>query len=121
VKTKLLVTILALGMVCVWVSSGLSGEVGYRFKEDKEFGIKPTPGAPSSGVVAADAIIGRPLGLATTIAGAGVFLVTLPFSGISGSTQEAGWGLVGRPAGWTFVRPLGRSTPLYEERGIFGN
>jgi hypothetical protein len=70
-------------------------------------------------VVAADAVIGRPLGLATTIAGTGVFLVTLPFSATSQSVDTAAWGLVGRPGGWTFVRPLGKGDPRFEEKGIF--
>jgi hypothetical protein len=118
-RTKMLVVILALGMVCAWESTGAAGDIGYRFRQDPDAGIKTLPGSPSSGVVAADAVIGRPLGLATTIAGAAVYLVTLPFSAGSGHTNEAGWGLVGRPAGWTFVRPMGRGAPVYEERGLF--
>jgi hypothetical protein len=117
-KQKVLVVILALGLGCAWAGVGLAGDVGYRFR-DERLGLERIPGPPSSGVVAADAVIGRPLGLATTIAGAGVFLVTLPMSAISGSTGEAAWGLVGRPAGWTFMRPFGRGEPKYEERGIF--
>jgi hypothetical protein len=86
---------------------------------EKGFGFKPDPNPPSSSVVAVDAIIGRPLGLATTIAGTAVFLVTLPVSIPSQSTAEAAWGLAGRPFGWTFLRPLGRSEPLYQEEGVF--
>ncbi len=117
-KNRVLRAVLVMGLVCAWGSAATAGQIGYSMR-DTGFGLKTPAGPPSSAVVAADAILGRPLGLATTIAGTGVFLITLPFSGISNSTDEAGWGLVGRPAGWTFVRPLGRDAPIYEERGVF--
>ena len=117
-KNKFFVTLLVLGLGFAWVGLSLAGDVGYRFRDDK-VGFTRVPGPPSSAAVATDAILGRPLGLATTIGGAGVFLVTLPFSAISGSTGEAAWGLVGRPGGWTFVRPLGRGEAQFEEHGIF--
>jgi hypothetical protein len=119
-KNKVLLGILSITLVCAWGSVGTAGQIGYSLRgSETGFAFKPSPAPPSSTVVAVDAIIGRPLGLATTIAGAGVFLVTLPFSLTSESTGEAAWGLVGRPAGWTFVRPLGRGAPVYEERGVF--
>ena len=119
-KSKVLLAMLVISLVGVWGSVVEAGQIGYRLRPDADFGIKPEPGPPSSGVVAADALIGRPLGLATTIAGAAVYLVTLPMSLGSGSTAEAGWGLVGQPAGWTFKRPFGRGDPRYEEsRGVF--
>ena len=119
-KSKVLLVILAISLVCAWGSVGAAGQISYSMRgADKGFGFKPDPNPPSSVVVAMDAIIGRPLGLATTIAGAGVFLVTLPLSLTSESTGEAAWGLVGRPGGWTFVRPLGRGDPVFEERGVF--
>jgi len=119
-KNKVLLGILVISLVCAWGGVGTAGQIGYNMRgAETGFAFKPQPGPPSSAVVAADAIIGRPLGLATTIAGTGVFLVTLPFSLTSESTGEAAWGLVGRPYGWTFVRPLGRGEPLFEERGVF--
>ena len=118
-KSKVLLAILAISLICAWVSVGAAGQIGYRMRGEEAFAFKPDPGIPSSSAMAADALIGRPLGLATTIAGTGVFLVTLPFSLTSQSTEEAAWGLSGRPAGWTFVRPLGRGAPVYEEQGVF--
>ena len=119
-KSKVLLGILVISLVCAWGSVGTAGQIGYSMRgSEAGFGFKPQPAPPSSAVVAVDAIIGRPLGLATTIAGTGVFLVTLPFSITSESTGEAAWGLVGRPGGWTFVRPLGRGAPVFEERGVF--
>ena len=114
-----LVVILTIILVAAWGSVGVAGEMPYSLeKAERGFAI-PSKEKPSGGVVAADAVIGRPLGLATTIAGAGVFLVTLPMSLASGSTREASWGLVGRPGCWTFSRPFGQSMPGCEEKGIF--
>jgi hypothetical protein len=119
-KNKVLLIILVMSLVCAWGSVGTAGQISYNMRAAEQgFGFKPNPNPPASSVVAVDAILGRPLGLATTIAGAAVFLVTLPVSLPSDSTAEAAWGLVGRPAGWTFVRPLGRGEPVYEEPGVF--
>jgi hypothetical protein len=119
-KRKVFLVILVVSLVCVWGGAATAGQIGYSMRSaDKGFAYKPSPEPPSSSTVAADAIIGRPLGLATTIVGTGVFLVTLPFNRTYESTAEAGWGLVGRPGGWTFVRPMGRGAPEYEEQGVF--
>jgi hypothetical protein len=119
-KNKVLLVILFMSLVCAWGSVGTAGQISYNMRgAEQGFGFKPNPNPPASSVVAVDAILGRPLGLATTIAGTAVFLVTLPMSLPSESTAETSWGLVGRPAGWTFVRPLGRGEPVYEEPGIF--
>ena len=120
-KRKVLLVILVVSLVCVWGGAATAGQIGYSMRSmDTGFGIKPQTAPPNSSVVAADAIIGRPLGLATTIAGTGVFILTLPFSLPSHSVDTAGWGLVGRPGGWTFVRPLGRNAPEFEEKSVFG-
>ena len=118
-KSKVLLAILAISLICAWVSVGAAGQIGYRMRGEEGFAFKPDPGVPSSSAMAADALIGRPLGLATTIAGTGVFLLTLPFSLPSESSGEAAWGLIGRPGGWTFVRPMGRGAPYFEEKGVF--
>ena len=59
--------------------------------------------------MAADALIGRPLGLGMTILGTGAFVATLPFTAFSGSTGDAARGLIRDPGSWTFTRPLGES------------
>jgi hypothetical protein len=119
-KSKLLLLILAVILGWGWGGAAAAGQIGYSLKSSETgFGFKPETGTPSSAVMAADALIGRPLGLATTIAGAGTFLLTLPFSASAQSTGDAAWGLVGRPGAWTFVRPLGRGNPDFEERGVF--
>jgi hypothetical protein len=119
-KNRVLLVILVMSLVCAWGGVGTAGQIGYSMRgAEKGFGFKPNPNPPSSATMAFDGVIGRPLGLATTIIGTAAFLVTLPVTIPSESTSEAAWGLVGRPGGWTFVRPLGRSEPLFEEEGVF--
>ncbi|MEW6657725.1 MAG: hypothetical protein AB1424_03605 [Thermodesulfobacteriota bacterium] len=120
----LLVVILTIILVGTWGSFAVAKEaysLSKAYNMDKaEQGFKDPPKSePSPSAIAADAVIGRPLGLATTIVGAGVFLSTFNFYIHSDSVGTAAWGLVGRPAGWTFARPIGRSDPRYDRPGIF--
>lgn len=121
----LLAIILTLILVGTWGSVAVAGEApyslrkAYNMQKAEQGFVEPPQGEPSASAVAVDAVIGRPLGLATTIGGTGLFIATLPFSVPSRSVESAAWGLVGRPGGWIFDRPLGRGKPEYEERGIF--
>lgn len=54
-----------------------------------------------------DLVALRPLGLAATVIGAGVFVVSLPFTLIGGYVNEASQKLVVEPFLFTFDRPLG--------------
>lgn len=62
---------------------------------------------PSAGAMVADAVVARPLLLATTILGAGLYVVTLPFTLGGGNAGAAGQALVLGPGESTFVRCLG--------------
>src|SRR4051812_48697560 len=64
-------------------------------------------GTPDPAVTAADAVLARPLGFAATIIGSAIFVVSLPVAAISGSVDSTARSLVGRPAEFTFTRPLG--------------
>ena len=66
--------------------------------------------SPSAAAMTGDALFARPLLLATTIVGAAVFVVSLPFSALGGNVGEAGDTLVVQPAKATFVRCLGCTT-----------
>ncbi|SFL88914.1 hypothetical protein [Marinobacter zhejiangensis] len=63
--------------------------------------------SPSALAMTADAVIARPLLLATTVVGTAVYIVSLPFSLLGGNAGEAGEVLVLGPAKSTFVRCLG--------------
>ena len=54
-----------------------------------------------------DALVLRPVGLVTTVAGSAVYVVSLPFSLLGGNEQAARESLVNEPARYTFKRPLG--------------
>jgi hypothetical protein len=119
-RSKVLLVILALSLICALAGVGTAGQISYAMRgAEKGFVSKPDPNPPSSSVMAFDGLIGRPLGLATTIVGTALLVVETPFTLYSDTTSEAAWGLVGQPAGWTFVRPLGRSAPVYQEKGVF--
>lgn len=66
-----------------------------------------TGGAISTEEMVADALVVRPLGIIATILGAGLFVISLPFSLLGHNVSEAGSKLVVDPAKFTFVRPLG--------------
>ncbi|HTN33939.1 MAG TPA: hypothetical protein VL091_08035 [Marinobacter sp.] len=63
--------------------------------------------SPSALAMTGDALLVRPVLLATTIVGSVVYLVSLPFSLLGGNAGEAGEVLVVGPAEATFVRCLG--------------
>jgi len=54
-----------------------------------------------------DAVVLRPVGLVTTVAGSAVYVVSLPFSLLGGNEPEVRESLVYEPARYTFKRPLG--------------
>lgn len=62
---------------------------------------------PSALAMTGDAVLVRPLLLATTVVGTAVYIVSLPFSLLGGNAGEAGEVLVKGPAEATFVRCLG--------------
>lgn len=62
---------------------------------------------PDALTMIADGLVARPAGAAVTVVGVAAFVVTLPFSAISQSTRSAWDSMVGKPARFTFRRPLG--------------
>lgn len=66
----------------------------------------PVKSATAEGMIF-DLLALRPLGLVATVVGGAVYIVSLPFSLAGGNAAQAGWELVGEPAQFTFVRPLG--------------
>lgn len=65
------------------------------------------PAPPSAAAMAVDLLLVRPLGLVATVVGTGLFVASLPFSLLGMNTDEAFVRLVGQPAEFTFLRPLG--------------
>ncbi len=71
------------------------------------YAAQTQPTVPSGAAMLIDGIFVRPLGVAATLIGSVVFVVTLPFSLLGGNVDDAGQALVGDPARMTFMRPLG--------------
>jgi len=63
--------------------------------------------APNAFAMVADLVIARPLLIAGTAIGAGLFVVTLPFTAPVGATKHSAKSFVVEPARAAFVRCLG--------------
>lgn len=73
---------------------------------DPRFDVQTAPAYAMVG----DFFIARPMGLAATVVGTGLFIVSLPFTVLSNSVGDAAEALVATPARETFVRCLGCSS-----------
>ncbi|MGJ7517238.1 multidrug transporter [Pseudomonas baetica] len=62
---------------------------------------------PPAYAMIGDLLIARPLLVAATVIGAGVFVVSLPFTALGGGVGDAGQALVVDPAKAAFARCLG--------------
>ena len=89
-----LVMIVAAALIAVPCGGVLAQEQPYEKDRD--------PGA-----MAADLVFARPVGLAAMVAGAAVFVLSIPFSAMGGNTGQAWQKLVIDPTEYTFHRPLG--------------
>jgi hypothetical protein len=63
--------------------------------------------APTGEQMALDLVVVRPLSLAGTVLGAGIFIVALPFNALTLNFKDPARRLVLEPAKYTFVRKLG--------------
>jgi hypothetical protein len=118
-KRNMLAVLLALSLVGLFGSPGLAQVLGYNMDRAGQGFGHDLAAEPSAARVASDALIARPIGLALTVAGTATFLITLPFSIPSHSVKTAAQGLIVKPGGYTFKRPLGHSVPRFEERTLF--
>jgi len=75
--------------------------------EPRDVSEPATQYKPTAEQMIIDGLIYRPLSLAGTLLGTGLFIVTLPFSLIGGNADVAGERLVLEPASSTFDRCLG--------------
>lgn len=66
-----------------------------------------TANAPRAFSMAGDLLIARPLLIAATAVGTGLFVVTLPFSALGGNVGEAADALIAEPGREAFARCLG--------------
>ena len=69
--------------------------------------VEGADNTPSAESMTADLFIVRPLSIAATAIGTGIFLVGLPIELLTGDVSGPARRLVGEPARFTFTRPLG--------------
>jgi hypothetical protein len=63
-----------------------------------------------------DLVLQRPFGLANTAVGIVTWIVSLPFTILSGSMGDAGAKLITEPVAHTFTRPLGYPAPVRPDK-----
>jgi hypothetical protein len=70
---------------------------------------------PSGGEMLLDILLARPVGLASTALGTAAWVVSSPFTLLSGTWKQSGKRLVLYPAKFTFIRGLGDFPGYMEE------
>ncbi len=73
---------------------------------------------PSAGAMVGDFFVARPIGLAMTVGGAALWLVSLPFTLLAGNANEAADTLILGPGEQTFMRCLGCRQSGYTNKDI---
>ena len=77
--------------------------------------------SPHAGLMAADLVISRPIGVVVTVVGTAAFVLSLPFTLLAGNASDAAEQLMIAPAAETFVRCLGCTNSGYSYRDIDKN
>ncbi|KAA0987535.1 multidrug transporter [Pseudomonas sp. ANT_J12] len=99
-------------VVALLLSTGLPALAADNGSGDPRYTIQNPPAYAMIG----DLLIARPLLVAATVIGAGVFVVSLPFTALGGGVGDAGQALVVDPAKAAFVRCLGCVGEGFEQR-----
>lgn len=106
-RTLAVVLLLSVGLPALATESSSGGGSG-----DPRYAIQNPPAYAMIG----DLLIARPLLVVATVIGAGVFVVSLPFTALGGGVGDAGQALVVDPAKAAFVRCLGCIGDGFEQR-----
>ena len=93
-------------MAMVMAAALMLGELPVQAQESQYF--QRYEGEPSAGWMLVDTLTFRPIGMATTVGGIGLFAGTLPITLITGTAGDASRAFIEQPARWTFQRRLGR-------------
>ena len=80
-------------MALVFLAASVAAFAGTPIEDDRD--------------VVSDAIFARPLGLASLVGGAALWVVSLPFAALSGSVDKTTQTLIINPLNYTFSRPMG--------------
>lgn len=102
VTAAALALVMGLGSLPAMAGSNPSGSPEYNTE------------TPEAYAMVADVVIARPFLIAGTVIGTGLFVVTLPFTALSGTVDKAGKALVVEPGKAAFVRCLGCTKSGYK-------
>jgi hypothetical protein len=94
---------------CLCLSTALLAAALPVYADDSYNTNLENSSTPSATAMAADALLLRPLSLAGTALGLGIFLAGLPFELASNSVPAASHRLIVEPGEFTFTRPLGET------------
>ncbi|WP_454254217.1 multidrug transporter [Pseudomonas sp. Marseille-Q8238] len=108
-RTLAAVLALTTGLFALPVQAGIEQEQ-QNISGDPTYTVE----APKAYAMVGDLLIARPLLIAATVVGAGLFVITLPFSAGGGNIGEAGKALVVEPGKAAFVRCLGCTESGYK-------
>jgi hypothetical protein len=94
-------------LICLLVSASVIQAADSSMMQEPL--VKDVPAQEATaGTMLFDLVVLRPLGFVGTVLGTAAFVVSLPFSLPTKSTDEAAQKLVVDPATYTFARPLGQ-------------
>ena len=99
-NSRIFSVVAAAALLAASASAAASDSVNASFNSEND-------ATPSSGAIAVDLLVLRPLSLVGTVLGTAVFIVGLPFEAMSGDVAGPANRLVAQPAKFTFTRPLG--------------
>lgn len=99
-RASKLISILSVSLFLATSTAAFAGAHNKRYADSPDI-------QPNGVTMVADLLVARPLGLATTLVGAGVFLLALPFAAMAGDIATPARYLMEEPARFTFERPLG--------------
>lgn len=92
-------------LLCLLATAGPAWSASAAGPPQPQYGYNAS--TPTPAAMAFDAVVVRPLSLVSTIAGTGLFVLSLPISVLGHNSDAAAGALVGAPARYTFTRPLG--------------
>ncbi|MDW3095407.1 MAG: hypothetical protein R8G33_07040 [Gammaproteobacteria bacterium] len=95
--TSLLISI---GLVFMLINVSHASDRSYHSNSDRDI-------LTTGEKMVLDAVVLRPIGLVTTVAGTAIYTISLPFSLLGGNEAQAREHLINEPARYTFKRPLG--------------
>jgi hypothetical protein len=79
-------------------------------------GFEPFSDRPGEVAMIADTLLARPVLIASTLVGVGIFTIAIPFSLLGGNVSESAESLVLAPGRSAFIRCLGCTPAQHEQR-----